>query len=92
MNLFYWKKVGIDIPRFWKNILSMSGVPAVMLAGGLLLQKYISLTNWLGFFCGVILYTVVYCVGMYACGMDSYEKSIVLGAVNSIRKRRNGKP
>ena len=92
MNLFYWKKVGIDIPRFWKNILSMSGVPAVMLAGGLLLQKYISLTSWLGFFCGVILYTVAYCVGMYAFAMDSYEKSILLGAVNQIRKRLKGKP
>ena len=70
----------------------MSAGPAVMLAGGLLLQKYISLTNWLGFFCGVILYTAVYCVGMYAFGMDSYEKSILLGAVKQIRKRRDGKP
>ena len=79
MNLFYWKKIGLDIPRFWGNILKMMPVPAVMLLAGLFARQYYTIRSWLIFFLLVAAYTVVYCAAMYGLAMNDYEKNLLLG-------------
>ena len=77
MNLYYYKVTGIDIPLFWKTILKMAGFPAGLMAAGLLLTNWISINNWITFFAGVVLYSIVYCLGMYCLSMNDYEKDII---------------
>lgn len=77
MNTYYYKVVGLDIPRFWKNILRMAVVPGVMMLLGLLILNYIAVTNWIVFFAGVVVYTIIYCICMYAFVMNDYEKNLV---------------
>ena len=77
MNTYYYKVVGLDIPRFWRNILRMAIVPGIMMLLGLLLLKHIAMTNWIVFFAGVVVYTIIYCVCMYIFAMNDYEKNIV---------------
>lgn len=77
MNLYYYKVTGIDIPLFWKTILKMAGFPAGLMAAGLLLTNWISINNWITFFAGVVLYSIVYCLGMYYLSMNDYEKDII---------------
>ena len=79
MNLFYWKKIGLDIPRFWGTILKMIPVPALMLLAGLFLRRYYSINSWVVFFLLVAAYTVVYCAAMYGLEMNDYEKNLLLG-------------
>lgn len=77
MNWFYYKKMNIDIPSFWKNIASMSMVPGGLLIIGLLVFQKIELLNWNLFFSGVIIYTLMYCFGMYKFSLNDYEKDII---------------
>lgn len=77
MNIYYYKVTGLDIPLFWKNILKMAIVPAVMLAAGLLLNHYVTIDNWFTFLAGVMLFTVVYAVLMYLFAVNDYEKDII---------------
>jgi O-antigen/teichoic acid export membrane protein len=77
MNIYYYKITGLDIPLFWKNILKMAVVPAVMLAAGLLLNHYVTIDNWFTFLAGVMLFTAVYAVLMYLLAMNAYERDII---------------
>lgn len=77
MNFYYYKVTGIDIPLFWRNILRMAIFPAVLMAVGLLITNWISFNNWITFFAGVVLYSIVYCFGMYSLNMNDYEKDII---------------
>lgn len=77
MNIYYYKVTGLDIPLFWKNILKMAVVPALMLAAGLVINRVIVMDNWFIFFGGVVLFTGVYAVLMYCFAMDDYEKDII---------------
>ena len=77
MNIYYYKVVGIDILQFWKNILKMSIFPMCMMFVGLNVVRVIVINNWGVFFTGVIVYTVIYCFGMYILNMNDYEKNII---------------
>lgn len=77
MNLYYHKVIGIDIPKFWRNIGSMAKVPIAMLVIGVFTIRRMEITNWSVFFCGVILFSSVYILGMYFAAMDEYEKNML---------------
>lgn len=84
MNLYYYRKVGIDIPLFWRNILKMSVLPGLMMGGFLVLQCFVPIDNWLVFFTGVAVYTGIYCAGMYVTCMNDYEKDIIRRPLHKI--------
>ena len=77
MNLYYYKKVEIDIPLFWRNITKMAVLPGVMMICSLVIQRFVLLDHWIPFFAGVAVYTVVYCGGMYITAMNDYEKDVI---------------
>lgn len=86
MNIYYYKVTGLDIPLFWKNILKMAIVPALMLAAGLILNHFIAIDNWITFFVGVILFTAVYAILMYRFAMNEYEKDIIRKPIQKIAR------
>ena len=76
MNTYYYTVTGLDIPMFWKNILQMAIIPALMSVAGLLILKQIEINNWFVFLVGVILYSAIYVVLMYTMAFNDYEKNI----------------
>ena len=87
MNIYYYKVTGIDIPLFWKNILNMSLVPAILMLTGIVLLQYIKFNNWLEFFTGVILYVAIYLVLMYRFSVNEYEKNVIRKPILKIWNR-----
>ena len=87
MNIYYYKVTGLDIPRFWGNILRMAIVPGTMLVAGLVITHFVPIHNWFVFFIGVIIYTAVYCVLMYLLTMNDYEKDIIRKPINKLFHR-----
>ena len=77
MNIYYYKVIGIDIPLFWKTIVKLAVFPAGMMAVGLLIMRWMSLDNWVSFFAGVAVYSLIYCCGMYFLNMNDYEKNVI---------------
>lgn len=90
MNIYYYKKTGIDIPVFWKNIGKMSIVPGIMFVVGLLLKLNSKLNNWFSFFTGVVIFTLVYSFAMYTFCMNEYERNLIIKPLlvikNKVRK------
>lgn len=76
MNMYYYRVTKLDIPLFWKNILRMAFVPAMMTIVGKIIMSIIVVENWCVFFDGVLIFSVTYAVFMYRMSFNEYEKNI----------------
>lgn len=88
MNIYYYKKVNIDIPTFWKEISKMSLVP--LLLGGIsyLILRYISLPNTIfNLSISILLFTLVYIPIYWFYGMNQYEQQLFSEPIKRILHR-----
>lgn len=76
MNIYYQKKVGVDVINFWKNILKMLPGVLVPFALGIVLSIFVKSYNWYIFFAEVLAVAVVYCISVYFISMNKYEKNL----------------
>ncbi len=77
VNLYYWKGVGIDIPRFWKEILKMSIPMVFVVLIGIFLHKIWPISTVLDFLIQVVLYSLVYIFVVWNFSMNESEKDII---------------
>lgn len=87
MNIYYYKVTGLDIPRFWGNILRMAIIPAGMLVVGLFVLERVTLDSWLTFLLGVAVYSGIYALLMYRFAMNDYEKNIIRKPLGKILRK-----
>lgn len=82
MNRYYHKRIGIDIPLFWKNITHMMPSAFILIALVELFQMNVSLEySWLYFVIKVFVYSLIYAVLMYCLAMNGYEKNLCRSAI-----------
>lgn len=92
MNFYYWRKLNIDIPLFWKNILLMSLPLGISITIGTTLNNAIFTNLWLVFFVKVIIFSVIFISLMWFIGMNRYEKDLLITPVMTfIRRYTKGK-
>ena len=85
MNRYYYKRIGIDIPLFWKNITHMMPSAFILIALVELFQMNVSLEySWIYFVIKVTIYSLIYAVLMYYLAMNGYEKNLCRSAVCKI--------
>lgn len=89
MNIYYHKKVGIDIISFWKSILSI--FPALILptAYGIIANQFFPLSSIYMFVLQAGLMAVIYCGSMWFFGMNKTEKQLITGPLSRIICRGN---
>lgn len=92
MNWFYYKKIGLDIPGFWKSIGKMSIVPGGMIAVGCwLVNNVLPMDSLWRFLAWVIVYTTVFAVLSWAFSMNRYEKDLILSLIRKVLPRKETK-
>ena len=79
MNYFYKKYIGLDIPRFWKQIGRISLSVGMCLVVGYGVNHVIPGTGKLAFLLKILGYTILYGVMVYFTGMNPEEKEKVRG-------------
>lgn len=84
MNWFYWRKVGLDMRRFWKILSRQYAIPFLMSAVTLLLYRWINFYDTVIMVFGIVIYTGVYCILNWMFIMNDYEKNLVLGPMKRI--------
>ncbi len=89
MNLYYYKSIKLDIPKFWVNILQLSFVPAVMITIGLILVNTVlpinSLWALLG---GAAVFTAIFFLLSWLLSMNRYEKDLALSFIRKILPKK----
>ncbi len=90
INIYYRKKIGLDIARFFREVFH-GLLPAMVLS--ILIGvafMYIPVGGWTGLVLKGILFSAAYGTAIWLIGMNSYEKGLCLGPVMGIlNKVRN---
>ena len=84
INIYYWKKVDIDIPLFWKNILKMSIPIVITMILGFLLNCFIRNYNIINFILKGFIYTIMYGILMWILALNRNEKEEILKSLSII--------
>lgn len=77
MNIFYYKKTHINIPKFWKNILKMSIPVLIVILLGLIIKNIIYIDTKFKLVIQILVYVIVYIVMMWKFGINEYEKQLL---------------
>lgn len=77
MNIFYHKKCGLDIFKFWKEIFHLMRGMIIPFSFGIISQKYLQIRDRMDFLISVMIYTGIYGISMWSIGMDAREKEVV---------------
>lgn len=88
MNWYYYKKIGLNIPAFWKHICHL--VPAMVLpaATAIAIARFSDITNYMGCVVWGLVFVAVYAASMWLFGMNRYERGLVSGMVRRVTRRR----
>ena len=89
MNIYYYKKIHINIPKFWKEIYKMTVPIAVPVIIGILLNKVIIANGYLLLFLKVAIYTCIYSLVVYKMSMNNYEKEMFVKPIKKILSKIN---
>ena len=86
MNIYYWKKLKIDIPSYWKRFITYV-IPITIIS--LLIMKLIENIkfNFITLIISIIVYTLMYFTYAYLY-MNNEEKSYVKKVFNKILRRK----
>ena len=86
MNVYYYRVVKLDIPKFWKNICKIAIVPLVLaVCGWFVVNPLLHLNSWLELCVGILLYSVVFWFINWFVSINKSEKQLLLG--NVIKKK-----
>lgn len=77
MNIYYKKIIGIQINRFWKEIIKMTIPLTIPITLTILLMKLTKFEAILGVIIYAVVYSIMYCPIIYFMSMNKYEKNIV---------------
>ena len=78
MNIYYQKKIGLNMKYFWKNILMFVPAMVVYSISGLVLNKYLLNATWISLVLCIIIYCVIYALSVWFLGMNKSEKNLIL--------------
>lgn len=87
MNIYYHKKIGLNIIKFWKNILKIIPSFIIPIIIGTLIKKVIVIGSYFALLqCGII-YSFAYCICVIIFAMNTEEKNMVLASLQKFIKR-----
>jgi O-antigen/teichoic acid export membrane protein len=84
MNIYYWKKLKIEIFKFWKNIIYMSVPLIISLVYGMTINRLMVSDSWNYLFIKIVIFSIFYLLLMWLIGMNKYEKDFVLSPLKSM--------
>lgn len=93
MNIYYQKKIGVNVINFWKNIIRMLPGVLIPFALGLIITNIWFADNYLIFAIQVLIIIVLYGGSVWLLSMNEYEKNLVKGPIKKIIgkfKRKKG--
>lgn len=91
MNIYYYKVTKLDIPKFWRNILSMTIVPLILTALSYIVVNYLFVDITLSvFLIEVVVFSIIYITLNWIFTMNSYEKDLFKGLLTKfVRKKKS---
>lgn len=77
MNIYYQKKINLDISTFWKEIMKMSVSPILLGTIGWFVLRFIQLNNVLSLATAIICFSIIYIPVIWFTTMNNYERNLL---------------
>ena len=87
MNIYYQKEQGLDVGRFWKEIIKMSVVPLVVCLGSMYLLHYVVLDSWFSLSLAVIIFMLIYLPLFFGFSMNQSERDLFVRPIERLIKK-----
>lgn len=87
MNWYYHQRIGLDVMRFWGEILRLSVgvIPAIIF--GVFAAATLDLYNLPILAVVIVFYVFIYAIGMWLFGMNGFERHLLLGPIQKRLRR-----
>ena len=89
MNIYYHKKMGLNILHFWKEILKFLPAVALTMGVGVIIKMIIPAQNILLLGVDIVIYCLVYLIFMWIMGMNKSEKDLFSKPLKKILNRKS---
>ena len=87
MNIYYFKKQSIDIPKFWKEISSMSILPIIIGVVGYFFLMRVQLDNVFRLMLAILMFSIIYIPAFWLTSMNRFERDLIGIPILAIIKR-----
>ena len=84
MNIYYHKKVGLDMIAFWKEILKLFPGYIITAIAGVLVKLFLPITNYWQLLLGAGIILTVFIFAVWFLSLNQYEKDLVKKPVSSM--------
>lgn len=90
MNIYYEKKIKLDMKYFWKNILKFLPALALPFAIGIIFTLFYGANNVWDFIFEAVILVTSYCISMWFLGINSFEKELIRKPIKQIKHKMCG--
>lgn len=88
LNIYYHKKVGINVIEFWKSIIKMTIPMIIPIVSIVILMHFVTLHGYVNLIVFGGIYTILYCLTCYFLAMNDYEKNLVNKVLIKLHMKR----
>lgn len=88
MNIYYYKKVYLDIPKFWREIFKMSIVPFILCVIGGIILHYYDINSVTRLSISILIFLLVYTPLFWRFSMNEYERALLLGPIKKVINKK----
>lgn len=88
MNWYYARRVGLEIPQFWREIASMLPALAPPVLFGVFLLRRIELRGYLSVGLWALAYLAVFGLSMWLLGLNDSEKQLASKLLQRLRRSK----
>ena len=89
MNIYYHKRIKLNMIYFWKNIIRMSIPVLCVMAVSFVIFTRVNITSYFELFLSILCYVTVFAVVLWKFGLNIYEKTLFSGFLKKLNIRRN---
>lgn len=90
MNLYYHRRIGLNISKYWKNLVGFVPATISVFLMGILCNWLLTGNTWINLCLKTLFYSVGYGVIMWMMGMNGSEKNLILEEIHKFRERVKG--
>ncbi|MBD5418808.1 MAG: oligosaccharide flippase family protein [Bacteroides sp.] len=87
MNIYYYKRQHLNIPKFWKEIGKMTIVPLGMILIWSQIVGFLTLDTWIRLSIIISIFMILYVWLYYKFSMNSYERNLIISPIHSVIRR-----
>ncbi|MCI5538726.1 MAG: oligosaccharide flippase family protein [Oscillospiraceae bacterium] len=91
MNYYYYKKIGLDIPGYWKNAFKIAVVMAVLTGAAGAIMHFVYKQSIPNMLIGIVLFVIAYIPVAWFFILNDEEKQMVRFVIDKIKSLFNRK-